>query len=279
MFTGALFTTAKTWQQPNRSSKEEWVKLWNIYTIEYCCCCCSATQSCPTLWDPMNCSTPVLPVLYHLPKFAQVHVHCIGEAIQPSHPLMPSSSSALNLSQHQELYQWISCSHQMTKTMEIQLRHPFGNGILLSHKKEQNNYICSNMNVPKNGHTEWSKSEEEKHHIICGIQKKEKYKKLHMPYENLLNITSHVFFFRIHFSSSWSSSFSGSLWLLRFLRYFMPLLWNNSLIGHRILYLTLFYFTILMILFHCFLASAVKYEKVWYQSDSYFLLFYLFGSF
>ena len=132
------------------------------------------------------------------------------------------------------------------------------------------------MNVPKNGHTEWSKSEEEKHHIICGIQKKEKYKKLHMPYENLLNFTSHIFFFRIHFSSCWSSSFSGSLWLLRFLRYFMPLLWNNSLIGHRILYLTLFYFTILMILFHCFLASAVKYEKVWYQSDSYFLLFYSF---
>ena len=53
--------------------------------------------------------------------FAQVHVHCIG--IQPSHPLTPSSSSALNLSQHQGLFQWLSCSHQMTKILELQLQH------------------------------------------------------------------------------------------------------------------------------------------------------------
>ena len=54
-----------------------------------CCCCCSVTQSCPTLCDPMDCSTPGPPVPHHLLEFAQVHVHCIGGAVQPSHPLMP----------------------------------------------------------------------------------------------------------------------------------------------------------------------------------------------
>ena len=67
------------------------------------CCFCSVVQSCPTLCDPMNCSTPGLPVPQHLMKFAQAHVHCIGDAIQPSHPLMPSSS-ALNVSQNQGLF-------------------------------------------------------------------------------------------------------------------------------------------------------------------------------
>ena len=72
----------------------------NIKTllISYCCCC-SVAQSCLTLCNPMDCSTPGFPVLHHLLKFAQVHVHCNGDAIQPSHPLMPSSS-ALNLFQH-----------------------------------------------------------------------------------------------------------------------------------------------------------------------------------
>ena len=53
--------------------------------------------------NPMDCSTPGLPVPHHLPKIAQVHVHCISDAIQPSHPLMPSS--AMNLYQHQGLFQ------------------------------------------------------------------------------------------------------------------------------------------------------------------------------
>ena len=54
---------------------------------------CSVTQSSLTLCDPMDCSTPGLPVSHHLPEFSQVHVHCIGDAIQPSHPLIRSSSS------------------------------------------------------------------------------------------------------------------------------------------------------------------------------------------
>ena len=75
----------------------------------------SVIQSCPTPCDPMDCSMPSLPVPHHLPKFAQVHVYCIGDAIQPSHLLMLSSLSALNLSQHQGLFQWINCSHQVTQ--------------------------------------------------------------------------------------------------------------------------------------------------------------------
>ena len=69
------------------------------------CCCCSVAQSCLTLCDPMDCSRPGLSVPHHLPKFAQVHVHCISDAIQPSHPLKPSSPSAPNLSQYQGLFQ------------------------------------------------------------------------------------------------------------------------------------------------------------------------------
>ena len=61
-------------------------------------CCCSVTRSCLTLCDPRVCSKSGSPVPHHLLKFAQVHVHCIGDAIQPSHPLTPSSPSALNLS-------------------------------------------------------------------------------------------------------------------------------------------------------------------------------------
>ena len=75
------------------------------------------------LCNPMDCSTPGLPVPHHLPEFAQVHVHCFSDAVQPSHPLMPSSPTAFSLSQHQVLFQWVICSHQMTKILELQLQH------------------------------------------------------------------------------------------------------------------------------------------------------------
>ena len=79
------------------------------------CCCGSVTHSCPTLHDPMNCSTPSLSVPHHLQLFAQVHVHCISDAIQPSHLLMPTSTFALNLSQHQSLFHGVNSSHQKAK--------------------------------------------------------------------------------------------------------------------------------------------------------------------
>ena len=82
----------------------------------------SVTQSCPALWDHMNCSTPGLPVHHQLPESTQTHVHWVGDAIQPSHPLS-SPSPALNLSQHQGLFQWVSSSHQVAKVLESQLQH------------------------------------------------------------------------------------------------------------------------------------------------------------
>ena len=65
----------------------------------------SVTQSCLTLCDPMNRSTPGLPVNHHLPEFTQTHVHQVRDAIQPSHPLSSPSPPALNPSQHQSLFQ------------------------------------------------------------------------------------------------------------------------------------------------------------------------------
>ena len=94
-----------------RDCHTEWNKLKREKQIPNYCC--SVTQSCPTLCDPMDCSTPGLPVLHHLLEFAQVHVHCINDAVQPSDPLTPSSLSALSLFQHQGLFQWIICLHQM----------------------------------------------------------------------------------------------------------------------------------------------------------------------
>ena len=65
-------------------------------------------QSCPTLFDPMDCSTPGLPVHCQLPEFTQTHVHWVGDAMQPSHPLSFPSPSVFNPSQHQGLFQWVS---------------------------------------------------------------------------------------------------------------------------------------------------------------------------
>ena len=59
-----------------------------------------SAQSCPTLCDPMDCSTPGLPVHHQLPELAQTHVHRVGDAIQPSHPLSSPSPPAFSLSQH-----------------------------------------------------------------------------------------------------------------------------------------------------------------------------------
>ena len=83
----------------------------------------SVAQSCPTLCDPMDCSTPGLPVHHLLPESTQTHVHWVSDAIQPSHPLSSPSPPALNLSQHQGLFKWVSSSHQVAKVLEFQLQH------------------------------------------------------------------------------------------------------------------------------------------------------------
>ena len=79
-----------------------------VLIISYCCC--SVTQSCPTLCDPMDCSIPGFPVLHYRQEFVQTHVHWVGDAIQLSHPLIPSPP-ALNLYQHQSFpVSWLSAS-------------------------------------------------------------------------------------------------------------------------------------------------------------------------
>ena len=83
----------------------------------------SVTQLCPTLCDPMNSSTPGLPVHHQLPEFTQTNVHRVGDAIQPSHPLSSPSPPAPNPSQHQSLFQWVSSSHEVAKVLEFQLQH------------------------------------------------------------------------------------------------------------------------------------------------------------
>ena len=83
----------------------------------------SVAQSCPTLCDPMNRSTAGLPVQNQLPEFTQTCVHWLGDAIQTSHPLSFPSPPALNLSQHQGLFKWVSSLHQVAKVLEFQLQH------------------------------------------------------------------------------------------------------------------------------------------------------------
>ena len=83
----------------------------------------SVTQSCPTPYDPMDCSLPELPVHHQLPEFTQTHVHWVGNAIQPSHCLSFPSPPTFNLSQHQGLHKRVSSSHTVAKVLEFQLQH------------------------------------------------------------------------------------------------------------------------------------------------------------
>ena len=83
----------------------------------------SVAQSCSTLWNPMDCSMPGLPVHHQLLEFTQTHVLWVGDAIQPSHPRSSPSPPALNLSQHQGLFKWVSTLHQVVKVLQFQLQH------------------------------------------------------------------------------------------------------------------------------------------------------------
>ena len=79
--------------------------------------------SCPTLCDPMDCSTLGFPVHHQPPELAQTHIRRVGDAIQPSYPLLFPSPPAFNLSQHQDLFWWVSSLHQVAKVLELQLQH------------------------------------------------------------------------------------------------------------------------------------------------------------
>ena len=80
-------------------------------------------QSCPTLFDSMDCSTPGLSVRHHLLEFTQTLGHWISDAIQPSHPLSSPSPPTLGLSQYQGLFKWVRSSHQVAKVLEFQLQN------------------------------------------------------------------------------------------------------------------------------------------------------------
>ena len=80
-------------------------------------------KPCLTLCYPMDCSTPGFLVHYQFAEFTQTHVHWVGDAIQPSHPLSSPSPPAFKLSQHQGLCKWVSSSHQVANLLEFQLQH------------------------------------------------------------------------------------------------------------------------------------------------------------
>ena len=83
----------------------------------------SVTQSCLTLCNPMDCSMPGFPIHHQLLEPTQSHAHCVGDAIQPSHPLSSPSPPTFNHSQHQGLFKWVGSSHQVAKVLDFQLQH------------------------------------------------------------------------------------------------------------------------------------------------------------
>ena len=123
---------------PQQRSLQLWIttmdlQLWipyslihpqqSTYIVQF-----SSVQSLSHVWlcNHMDCSTPGLPVHHQLPEFIQTHVHWVGDAIQPSHPLSSPSPPAFNLSQHQGLFKGVSSLHQVARVLEFQLQHqPF----------------------------------------------------------------------------------------------------------------------------------------------------------
>ena len=117
------FTTRDNWLLSlKRKSKHRciWIKIHLNRSIQFSSVQFSRSFV-STLWDPMNHSTPGLPVHHQLPEFTQTHVHWVGDAIQASHPLLSPSPPAPNPSQNQGLFQWVNSSHEVAKVLEFQL--------------------------------------------------------------------------------------------------------------------------------------------------------------
>ena len=111
------------WVPAKPHSFSELVTLHITLTTVCFCCTSSVDQLCLTLCNLMNSSMPGLPVHHQLPELTQTHVHWVDDAIKQSHPLSSSSPLALNLSQHQGLFQWVSSSHEVAKVLEFKLQH------------------------------------------------------------------------------------------------------------------------------------------------------------
>jgi len=108
---GRFFTTSVINFKKYKGDK--WLKCFVLfYSVQFS----SVAQSCPTLCDPVNCSTPGLSVQHQLPEFTETHVHWVSDAIQPC-PSPPAS----NPSQHQSLSQWVNSSREVAKVLEFQL--------------------------------------------------------------------------------------------------------------------------------------------------------------
>ena len=124
--TGATTTKSGPWPDSWKSpplSQSNWntppTHLVQFSSVHFS----SVAQSCPTLCNPMKHSTLGLPVHHQLPEFTQTLVHRVSDTIQPSHPLSSLSPPAPNLSQHQNLFQWVNSLHEVAKVLEFQLQH------------------------------------------------------------------------------------------------------------------------------------------------------------
>ena len=102
------------WNMKNLNLLEKRVYI-SLYSVQLS----SVAQPCLIFWNPIDCSTPGLPVHHQLSEFTQTHVHRVGDAIQPSHPLSPPSPPAPNPSQHQGLFKWVSSSHEVAKVLVV----------------------------------------------------------------------------------------------------------------------------------------------------------------
>ena len=99
------------------------VKIYSLAVSVFSCCIttcqkpcgCSVAKSCLTLCNSMDYSMPGFPVLHHLPEFPETHVHWVDDVIQPSHAQSPHSPSAVSISQHQDIFQWVSSSNWWSK--------------------------------------------------------------------------------------------------------------------------------------------------------------------
>ena len=134
-----------------------WIIYKLCYSIHLIFSFSSVAQSCLTLCDPMDYSMPGLPVHHQLLELAQTHVHHVGDAIQPSHPLLSPSPPTFKLSQHQGLFQWISSSHQVESIgasvsvlpMNIQDWSPLGWTGWISLQSKGLSRVFSNTTVQK----------------------------------------------------------------------------------------------------------------------------------
>ena len=95
------------WNSHGGRKDKRFIFFLCIHSVQFS----SVAQSCPTLYNPMNRSTPGLPVHHQLPESSQTHVHWVGDAIQPYHPLLSHSPPSFNLPQHQGLFKWVSSSY------------------------------------------------------------------------------------------------------------------------------------------------------------------------